>query len=90
MRAARRLFLSHLRDAISPLLFSLFSRPFPLLLSSLPSSSLSPISVPGIKAEPDEQNLRYFKVEIDGPTNTPYEGVIFPLPRQLTTVTSER
>jgi len=38
------------------------------------SLNLFSISVPGIKAEPDEKNLRYFKVEIDGPANTPYEG----------------
>lgn len=68
-RAARRFFL--FRDAISPLPF-FCSRPFFFPLSRL--SPLFQIPVPGIKAEPDEQNLRYFKVEIDGPTNTPYEG----------------
>jgi len=46
--------------------------PHPLFHSL--SLNLFSISVPGIKAEPDEQNLRYFKVEIDGPANTPYEG----------------
>lgn len=61
--------------------FSLAAMPFrpPLshaLSPSLHSLSITP-SVPGIKAEPDEQNLRYFKVEIDGPANTPYEGAFF-------------
>ena len=47
---------------------------FPSRLFSSPSASFQQLPVPGIKAEPDEQNLRYFKVEIDGPANTPYEG----------------
>lgn len=32
------------------------------------------ISVPGINAVPHEDNLRYFDVEIHGPTQSPYEG----------------
>ncbi len=31
-------------------------------------------SVPGISAVPHEDNLRYFDVEIHGPTQSPYEG----------------
>ncbi|RBQ71345.1 hypothetical protein VDGD_21483 [Verticillium dahliae] len=30
--------------------------------------------VPGISAVPHEDNLRYFDVEIHGPTQSPYEG----------------
>jgi len=30
--------------------------------------------VPGISAVPHEENLRYFDVEIHGPTQSPYEG----------------
>ncbi len=33
-----------------------------------------PNSVPGISAVPHEDNLRYFDVEIHGPTQSPYEG----------------
>lgn len=55
--------------------FAMPFRPcFPHPLFHSLSLNLFSISVPGIKAEPDEQNLRYFKVEIDGPANTPYEG----------------
>ncbi|KAM9882245.1 ubiquitin conjugating enzyme [Verticillium dahliae] len=35
--------------------------------------------VPGISAVPHEDNLRYFDVEIHGPTQSPYEGGIFKL-----------
>lgn len=31
-------------------------------------------SVPGISAVPHEDNLRYFDVEIHGPSQSPYEG----------------
>lgn len=31
-------------------------------------------SVPGISAVPHEENLRYFDVEIHGPSQSPYEG----------------
>jgi ubiquitin-conjugating enzyme E2 N len=31
--------------------------------------------VPGIVAEPHEDNLRYFNVTIDGPVQSPYEGI---------------
>ncbi|KAK9840419.1 hypothetical protein WJX74_009612 [Apatococcus lobatus] len=34
---------------------------------------------PGIKAVPNEDNLRYFSVEIDGPGSSPYEGGKFRL-----------
>uniref|UniRef100_A0A8C5Y914 UBC core domain-containing protein n=1 Tax=Microcebus murinus TaxID=30608 RepID=A0A8C5Y914_MICMU len=30
--------------------------------------------VPGIKAEPDESNARYFHVVIAGPQDSPFEG----------------
>lgn len=36
--------------------------------------TLSPYSVPGISAVPHEENLRYFDVEIHGPSQSPYEG----------------
>lgn len=35
--------------------------------------------VPGIKAEPREDNARYFNVIIDGPKDTPYDGGQFKL-----------
>ncbi|KAK1533924.1 ubiquitin-conjugating enzyme E2 35, partial [Colletotrichum paranaense] len=35
--------------------------------------------VPGISAVPHEDNLRYFDVEIHGPTQSPYEGGVFKL-----------
>ena len=31
-------------------------------------------SVPGISAVPHDDNLRYFDVTIDGPSQSPYEG----------------
>jgi ubiquitin-conjugating enzyme E2 N len=34
---------------------------------------------PGISAEPNEENLRYFKVMIMGPKESPYEGGVFRL-----------
>jgi len=34
-------------------------------------------SVPGISAVPHEDNLRYFDVTIDGPSQSPYEGLTF-------------
>ncbi|RKO96427.1 ubiquitin-conjugating enzyme, partial [Caulochytrium protostelioides] len=34
---------------------------------------------PGITAEPQEENLRYFDVTIAGPASSPYEGGIFRL-----------
>ena len=37
----------------------------------------NPIS--GIRAYPNEQNPRHFKCEIEGPTDTPYEGGKFKL-----------
>jgi ubiquitin-protein ligase len=40
---------------------------------------LSNTSVPGISAVPHEDNLRYFDVEIHGPSSSPYEGGIFKL-----------
>jgi len=35
--------------------------------------------VPGITANPDEGNARYFHVTVDGPKESPYEGGIFKL-----------
>lgn len=42
-------------------------------------------SPPGIKASPHEDNLRYFDVTIEGPTQSPYEGTL-----HLTTSYSSR
>ncbi|KAJ8098663.1 ubiquitin-conjugating enzyme/RWD-like protein [Lipomyces tetrasporus] len=35
--------------------------------------------VPGINAVPHEDNLRYFDVTVDGPSQSPYEGGVFKL-----------
>ncbi|KAK9457132.1 ubiquitin-conjugating enzyme/RWD-like protein [Dipodascopsis uninucleata] len=35
--------------------------------------------VPGISAVPHEDNLRYFDVTVDGPSQSPYEGGVFKL-----------
>ncbi|KAL9048797.1 MAG: hypothetical protein Q9162_007543 [Coniocarpon cinnabarinum] len=35
--------------------------------------------VPGISAVPHKDNLRYFEVTIDGPSQSPYEGGVFNL-----------
>lgn len=35
--------------------------------------------VPGISAAPFEDNLRYFNVEITGPSQSPFEGGVFKL-----------
>jgi len=35
--------------------------------------------VPGISAVPDEQNARYFQVNIEGPSQSPYENGTFKL-----------
>lgn len=35
--------------------------------------------VPGITAEPHDDNLRYFKVTIEGPAGSPYENGVFNL-----------
>lgn len=35
--------------------------------------------VPGIHAEPDEQNARYFHVVVAGPEESPFEGGVFKL-----------
>ncbi|KAK9461631.1 ubiquitin-conjugating enzyme [Lipomyces oligophaga] len=35
--------------------------------------------VPGITAVPHDDNLRYFNVTIDGPSQSPYEGGVFKL-----------
>lgn len=32
------------------------------------------LRVPGITAVPHEDNLRYFDVTVDGPSQSPYEG----------------
>ncbi|KAK6839644.1 hypothetical protein PG987_005510 [Apiospora arundinis] len=40
--------------------------------------------VPGISAVPHEDNLRYFDVEIHGPSGSPYEGGVFKLELFLT------
>ncbi|KAF2708290.1 ubiquitin-conjugating enzyme E2 N [Pleomassaria siparia CBS 279.74] len=34
-------------------------------------------AVPGISAVPHDDNLRYFDVTIDGPSQSPYEGGVF-------------
>jgi ubiquitin-protein ligase len=36
------------------------------------------IVAPGIVAEPDADNYRYFHVSMEGPGGTPYEGMNFP------------
>ena len=42
---------------------------------SIPSSTAhNEGSVPGISAVPHEDNLRYFDVNIHGPSQSPYEG----------------
>jgi len=38
------------------------------------SARLQQEPVPGITAAPDDNNARYFKVVIDGPSESPYEG----------------
>ena len=43
------------------------------------TQSLMTTSTPGISAYPNEQNPRHFKCEIEGPTDTPYEGGKFKL-----------
>ncbi|KAK7204169.1 ubiquitin-conjugating enzyme/RWD-like protein [Myxozyma melibiosi] len=35
--------------------------------------------VPGITAVPHEENMRYFDVTVDGPSQSPYEGGVFKL-----------
>ncbi|KAK3103228.1 hypothetical protein FSP39_017584, partial [Pinctada imbricata] len=35
--------------------------------------------VPGITAAPEETNARYFKVKVEGPKDSPYEGGVFKL-----------
>lgn len=35
-------------------------------------------SVQGISATPHDDNLRYFDVTIDGPSQSPYEGMLVP------------
>lgn len=44
------------------------------------SSDLLRDRVPGISAVPHEDNLRYFDVEIHGPSSSPYEGARCRLP----------
>lgn len=44
--------------------------------SSLNLRLSAPTRVPGISAVPHEDNLRYFDVTIDGPSQSPYEGSI--------------
>uniref|UniRef100_A0A670IUH1 UBC core domain-containing protein n=1 Tax=Podarcis muralis TaxID=64176 RepID=A0A670IUH1_PODMU len=53
----------------SNLVFSLFQETQRLLAEP----------VPGIKAEPDESNARYFHVVIAGPQDSPFEGGTFKL-----------
>ena len=48
-----------------------------LLINLLPS-------VPGISAVPHDDNLRYFDVEIHGPSQSPYEGMLRPVKAPLT------
>lgn len=49
----------------------------PATVSLRPSNSIH--RVPGISAVPHEDNLRYFDVTVDGPTQSPYEGGLFKL-----------
>lgn len=42
--------------------------------------------VPGILAEPHEDNLRHFNVLMNGPENSPYEGIIILLPITLKSI----
>jgi len=43
--------------------------------AQISARSLTHHSVPGISAVPHEDNLRYFDVKIDGPSQSPYEGL---------------
>uniref|UniRef100_A0A5G2QZC6 Ubiquitin conjugating enzyme E2 N n=1 Tax=Sus scrofa TaxID=9823 RepID=A0A5G2QZC6_PIG len=52
--------------------------PFPSILSGETQRLLAE-PVPGIKAEPDESNARYFHVVIAGPQDSPFEGGTFKL-----------
>ena len=57
---------------------------FPSLLVLLFCVSLSILIFclrcnPGVTAEPDESNMRYFKVQIMGAKDTPYDGGVFEL-----------
>lgn len=48
-------------------------------LSAQETERLVSDPVPGITAEPHEENLRYFDVTIQGPDQSPYEGGVFKL-----------
>ncbi|OXB56894.1 hypothetical protein ASZ78_003781 [Callipepla squamata] len=50
-----------------------------LIKSSEETQRLLAEPVPGIKAEPDESNARYFHVVIAGPQDSPFEGGTFKL-----------
>jgi len=41
--------------------------------------STTTITAPGVSATPHQDNLRYFKVVIAGPKDTPYDGGLFSL-----------
>ncbi|CAH1277251.1 UBE2N, partial [Branchiostoma lanceolatum] len=55
------------------------------MMASLPrriikeTQRLSHEPVPGIIAVPDEQNARYFHVDVTGPSESPFEGGTFKL-----------
>ncbi|KAA8915297.1 hypothetical protein TRICI_002654 [Trichomonascus ciferrii] len=47
--------------------------------AALPKRIIKVNPVPGISAQPHDDNLRYFDVMIDGPSQSPYEGGRFKL-----------
>ena len=50
----------------------------PLIRShGMAHTDLSDNRVPGISAIPHDDNLRYFDVEIHGPSSSPYEGASY-------------
>ncbi len=56
------------------LLLSLYL--FFLLLLIQESERIIQDSPPGIKAHPHEDNIRHFDVKIEGPSQSPYEGIL--------------
>ena len=43
------------------------------------TASLASDPVPGVECKPDESNMHLFHVKINGPKNSPYEGITFDL-----------